>query len=130
MNSGTVRGSMRVLAAVGSTAAATRNEHQAPIPAGRDSAVGHAPAGLPQPAGTVFDHLAMAHLYGRLRRAAPPQTHRQIGEPNTESEPSTIERAAAEPEHGTGQPDACEPEAFLAPLFGRCVHISQNVAGD
>ena len=42
----------------------------------------------------------------------------------------TIERAAAEPEHGTGQPDACDPEAFLAPLFGRCVHISQNVAGD
>jgi hypothetical protein len=38
--------------------------------------------------------------------------------------------AAAEPEHGTGQPDACDPEAFLAPLFGRCVHISQNVAGD
>jgi hypothetical protein len=35
-------------------------------------------------------------------------------EPNTESEPSTIERAAAEPEHGTGQPDACDPEAFLA----------------
>ena len=68
--------------------------------------------------------------YGPLRRAAPPQTHRQIGEPNTEPEPSTIERAAAEPEHGTGQPDACDPEAFLAPLFGRCVHISQNVAGD
>jgi hypothetical protein len=71
-----------------------------------------------------------ARRYGPLRRAAPPQTHRQIGEPNTESEPSTIERAAAEPEHGTGQPDACDPEAFLAPLFGRCVHISQNVAGD
>jgi hypothetical protein len=61
--------------------------------------------------GWSFASTAMAHLYGRLRRAAPPQTHRQIGEPNTESEPSTIERAAAEPEHGTRQSDACDPEA-------------------